>query len=270
MPKKDHNLELNGASSGSPDPYAAKYKMLGSEKLIGQLRQHEQLPKGTVYGVEVPGLPHPIHLRAGTSDLWVFDQIFLYQELAIDLGPDVGFIVDAGANIGLASIHLAHRFPEAHILALEVEQHNFELLLANARPYPNIRPLWKGLWKRRASLVIDNPQDEAWAFTVSEADLQAHSGIEGVSVADLLHDFSWARIDLLKMDIEGAESEVLSSGTEGWLDSVRVLAIEVHYDRPGCWEAFSRIAEQHPFTCKWSGEYAVLTRTAPREEPKQP
>ena len=201
-------------------------------------------------------------MRAGTSDLWVFDQIFLYKEMETDFGQDVAFIIDAGANIGLTSAYLANRFPSAQILALEVDQQNFELLAANTRPYPQITPLLKGLWNRRANLVIDNPGDYPWAFTVSEAGQEGSSTVEGISVADLLRDFGWERVDLLKMDIEGAELEVLSHGAEEWLDCVRVLAIEVHYQRIGCWEAFTRIAERGPFALKWCGEYAVLTRIA--------
>jgi FkbM family methyltransferase len=143
---------------------------------------------------------------------------------------------------------------------LEVDQQNFELLAANTRAYPRITPLLKGLWHRRASLVIDNPEDHAWAFTVSEASEEGSSTVEGISVADLLRDFGWERVDLLKLDIEGAELEVLSHGAEEWLDRVRVLAIEVHYQRIGCWEAFRRIAKLGSFALKWCGEYAVLTR----------
>ena len=183
-------------------------------------------------------------MRAGTSDLWVFDQIFLYKEMETDFGQDVAYIIDAGANIGLTSAYLANRFPNAQILALEVDQQNFELLAANTLPYPGVTPLLKGLWHRGANLVIDNPEDYAWAFTVSEAGEKGSSTVEGISVADLLRDFGWERVDLLKMDIEGAELEVLSRGTEEWFDRVRVLAVEFHFQRIGCWEVFCRIKEQ--------------------------
>jgi hypothetical protein len=215
-----HDKDKMGSEPGlstTPDSHRAKYEKLGSDQLIVQLRQNEELPKGSIFRVDLPELAHPISMRAGTSDLWVFDQIFLYKEMEADFGQDVAFIIDAGANIGLTSVYLANRFPSARILALEVDQQNFELLAANTRPYPCITPLLKGLWNRRANLV-------------------------------------------LKMDIEGAELEVLSHGTEEWLDRVRVLAIEVHYQRIGCWEAFRRIAEQGSFALKWCGEYAVLTR----------
>lgn len=56
-----------------------------------------------------------------------------------DFGQNLAFIIDAGANIGLTSVYLANRFPNARILALEVDQQNFELLAENARPYPTSR-----------------------------------------------------------------------------------------------------------------------------------
>jgi len=258
-PEKD-KIESGPGLSGARESYVAKYEKLGSDQLILQLLQNEELPKGGIFRVNLPELAHPISMRAGTSDLWVFDQIFLYREMETDFGQDVAFIIDAGANIGLTSVYLANRFPGAQILALEVNQQNFELLATNTRPYPHITPLLKGLWNRRTNLVIDNPEDYPWAFTVSEAEQERPATVEGIGIEDLLHDFGWRRVDLLKMDIEGAELEVLSHGSKEWLERVRVLAIEVHYQRPGCWEAFTRFVEQGRFALKWSGEYAVLTR----------
>jgi FkbM family methyltransferase len=251
-------LELNSG----PDPSLAKYQKLGSDEIIAQLRQNDELPKGTLFRVDLPELAHPISMRAGTSDLWVFDQIFVYKELETDLGENVTSIIDAGANIGLTSVYFANRFPEAQIIALEVDQQNFDLLAANARPYPRITPLLKGLWNRRTNLVIDNPEEYPWAFTVSEAGEGKAPIIEGISVSELLRQFGWYRLDLLKMDIEGAELEVLSQGAEEWLGCVSVLAVEFHWHRPGCWEACTRLAEQGSFVLKWCGQYAVLTRVA--------
>ena len=138
-------MELNPTPDRKLDDYAAKYEKLGSESLISQLRQNDKLPKGSVFRVDLAQLVHPIYLRAGTSDLWVFDQIFLYRELETDFGQGLGRIIDAGANIGLASVYLANRFPNSQILALEVDAQNFELLVKNTRACPQITPLRKGL-----------------------------------------------------------------------------------------------------------------------------
>ena len=97
--------------TSTPDSYRVKYEKLGSDELIAQLWQNEELPKGTMFRVNLPDLAHPISMRAGTSDMWVFDQIFLYKEMETDFGQDMAFIIDAGANIGLTSAYLANRFP---------------------------------------------------------------------------------------------------------------------------------------------------------------
>lgn len=260
--KREKKIEPEADPGGACDSHKAKYKEFGNEKLVNQLWQNEQLPKGSIFKVDLPELSHPIFMRAGTSDLWVFDQLFLYRELETDFENDIEFIIDAGANIGLTSAYLVNRFPNAQILALEIDQQNFELLAMNTRPYPRIRPLLKGLWNRRANLMIDNPDEYSWAFAVSETNQQGPSTIEGISVADLLRDFGWERVDLLKMDIEGAELKVLSRGAEEWLDRVRILAVEFHFRQPGCWEAFTSFAEQGQFALKWCGEYSVFTRIA--------
>ena len=109
------------------DSYRVKYEKLGSDELITQLWQNEELPKGSIFTVDLAELAHPISMRAGTSDMWVFDQIFLYKEMETDFGPEMAFIIDAGANIGLTSAYLANRFPNAKIVALEVDRENFEL-----------------------------------------------------------------------------------------------------------------------------------------------
>ncbi len=259
MSSEQRKAPLAPESSDAPD-YGIKYEKLGSDQSVAQLRQNEELPPGSIFTVNLPELAHPISMRAGTSDLWVFDQIFLYRELETDFGQDVAFIIDAGANIGLTSAYLANRFPNAQILALEVDRQNFELLTANTRQYPLVTPLLKGLWHRRATLMIDNPEEYSWAFTVSEVVQKESSTVEGIGVADLLRDFGWERVDVLKMDIEGSELEVLSHGTEAWLDFVRVLAVEFHFQRIGCWELFCQIRDQSQFALKWCGEYAVLSR----------
>ena len=269
MKREKKEIGPEAGPGGVCDSHKAKYEKFGNEKLVDQLWQNEQLPKGSIFKADLPELSHPICMRAGTSDLWVFDQIFLYRELETAFEHDVEFIIDAGANIGLTSAYLANQFPKAQILALEVDRQNFDLLAMNTRRYPRITPLLKGLWHRRANLMIDNPDEYSWAFTVCETNQKAPSTIEGISVADLLRDFGWGRVDLLKMDIEGSELEVLSHGAEDWLDRVRTLAVEFHFRRPGCWEAFTRIAEDGRFALKWCGEYSVFTRIAAQSEPTE-
>ena len=72
--------------------------------------------------------------------------------------------MDAGANIGLASILFANRFPQAKIFAIEPEHDNFNLLADNVCTYDNIVPLHAALWGENATIHLTDPGDGAWGF----------------------------------------------------------------------------------------------------------
>src|SRR5262245_59178053 len=97
-------------------------------------------PAGELVRVQVPPL-QPLFLRAGTSAILIFRQLFIRRELDFPLPGAPAVIIDAGANIGLASLYFAARFPQARILALEVEPSNFRMLTLNTRDYPQVTPL---------------------------------------------------------------------------------------------------------------------------------
>src|SRR6476660_2675755 len=65
------------------------------------------------------GIQNPIHIRLRTTDASIYSSILLGGEYAFDLPFSPKIIVDAGANIGMASIYFAHRYPEAKIIAIE-------------------------------------------------------------------------------------------------------------------------------------------------------
>jgi FkbM family methyltransferase len=204
-------------------------------------------------------------LRAGTSDVPVFRQIFVQQELGFPVEGDPRVIVDAGANIGLASLYFSARFPRARILALEVEPSNFRMLETNTEGCPQVTPLLLGLWSRRTRLRINNPGAQHWAFTVSEAGEAGHGTVEGVGVGDILGEYGLSTIDLLKLDVEGAELEVFSEHAAPWVARVGTIAVEFHDRfRPGCYQAALRALRGQGYTLTKWGEYTVFRRVGLR------
>src|SRR5438477_12484313 len=120
------------------------HSMLGFPKVVMLLLALwlKKLPGARfLFRLRTPALKHPVYLRFGTTDAWVFKEVLLDSEY--DFLPPISpkVIVDAGANIGLSSIFFANKFPEATIYALEPEESNFQLLEKNASAYPRIRPL---------------------------------------------------------------------------------------------------------------------------------
>jgi FkbM family methyltransferase len=195
-----------------------------------------------------------VWLRPGTTDCAVFDEVFRAQVYALDhQAPRV--IVDAGAHIGLTSVYWTHRFPSARIFAIEPHALNFELLCANARTRPRIQPIHGALWRGRDHLRIANPNGRTWSYRVT-----AGGTIPAFGVADVMADYDLPFVDVLKMDIEGAEIEVLDTAAE-WIDRVGTLVIELHErNRRGCEAALARALDGRGFSTTPSGGNLICRR----------
>jgi FkbM family methyltransferase len=184
---------------------------------------------------------HPILLRLNTSDIAVFKQVFLEQEYGIidHIGSKIETIIDAGANIGLTSIFLAQRHPAARIYAIEPDPSNFRLLQTNTSTYPAVHCLHGALWNKDENVAIASSEAENWAFQVTTCDSPIDAGIHGWRVSTLVREQDIGHISLLKMDIEGAEYEVLQDAAD-WIELVDNIVIELHENiRPGVEHLFT-------------------------------
>lgn len=218
-------------------------------------------PQGEFVAIKVPGLPRPIEIRAGSSDVGVFFQVFGDHQADFPVSCDPLVIVDAGANIGLTAAVFASRFPKAKVIALEIDSRNYSLLRRNTGAYPNIEPLHKGLWSNRARICVANPDAESWAFTASEVMESNAASVEALGISDILADFGLPHIDVLKIDIEGGEYEVFSSGVHDWIDRVGMIAVETHDRfRPGCTESIRNALAPYGFTESVWSEYLIFRR----------
>jgi FkbM family methyltransferase len=175
--------------------------------------------------VNLPQSKDLLSLRPNTSDMDVFQQVFINEEyeFPLDKAPEV--IVDAGSNIGLASIYYSIKYPDAKIIAIEPEDSNFLLLRENIKNYPNIVSTHKALWHTKTRLKISNPLGSKFSFRVETADDSQE--VISLTMEELMDEYGLSFIDILKMDIEGAEKEVFSQSLK-WLSKVGMIAIELH------------------------------------------
>jgi FkbM family methyltransferase len=254
-------LNIIAKIARASEAFRRRYGTVAGFVLWFRLRQHVRAQRGALHKVCVPGLRHPVFVRAQTSDVLVFIQIFVDGELEFSLPQKPSSIVDAGANIGLASIYFANRFPSSIILALEVEESNFELLKRNASFYPNITCVRKALWSGPAYLTIVNPMGESWAFRVGTSTSDNAASIPAVGVKELVQEFEGHRIDLLKIDIEGAEKEVFKNGMDQWINQVGTIAVELHDNiEPGCRNALVEGLKGLNRSMHQLGEYTIVTK----------
>jgi FkbM family methyltransferase len=150
---------------------------------------------------------------------------FIRQHEAKGLRP---LIVDAGANIGAASVFFADNFPPAHVVALEPEDTNFELLVKNSAGL-SIEPVRAAVASTSGRARVVDAGMGHWGYRTELIGLNDPAG----SVPCLTIDEIYASHGppyvpfLVKIDIEGAESELFSRNTD-WIERTPVLIIELH------------------------------------------
>ena len=191
--------------------------------------------------VRPPPLLHPVHLRLRTSDEFVYVDVLREGEYAFDLPFAPHVIVDVGANIGITSVYFAHIYPKARIVAIEAEASNFSLLCRNVRPYPAITPVHAALWSRDGEISVNASTSHRakWGFVTSEG---PGTKVRAITMRTVMREMQIGCVDVLKVDIEGAEKEVFE--TCDWMGDVRCLMIELHERfKPGCEEAVSRVVQ---------------------------
>jgi FkbM family methyltransferase len=238
--------------------YLRHVRLLGLRQSVGLLVRL-WLRRAEPVAFKVPGVRTPLLCRPLESDRFALWQIFESRELDFVLQNPPRFIIDAGANVGYASVYFANRYPGARIFAIEPEPDNCALFRKNCSGYPNIKLIKGALWSSNAPLVLVNPTKQSDTFRVKEPVSQIDGSVEGVTVEDILRCSGTEQVDLLKIDIEGAEEELFSSDCS-WLERIGTIAIEPHGER--CRELVFSATEARGFTVTQSSEeYVVLAKT---------
>jgi FkbM family methyltransferase len=195
---------------------------------------------------------------------------FSYPSLAAPLAADRGpLIVDAGANIGSASRYFLHRFPGARVVAIEPDPANFGLLAANCSAHGDVVLINKALWPETTRLALDHSLGaecavRTRAHSADPADDLAGCASSALSCGTITMQeiiASHGPVDLLKIDIEGAEAHLFSPRQDlSWLRDVSAIVIELH-DRyePGCSRHFWAAVRDFPVeACR--GENLYVSR----------
>ena len=219
--------------------------------------------------VTVPGVPYPFVLRGNHADILTFEQNFisnlwLWELCRQRLAPtDVRAVVDCGANIGITSIIFKQLFPECRLAAVEPSAENFAVLEQNLRPYDDVTLFHAGVWSRTTRLKVVDRYHIGYNGLVVEETPDA-DGIPALSVDDIARQARMKTIDIVKIDIEGAEREVFAGDYSSWLPSTRALIIEVHdYAMPGSSRSFIKAIARYDFDIFIGGESLFCLNARP-------
>jgi FkbM family methyltransferase len=193
-----------------------------------------------------------------SSDILVFSQIFKrneYQPL-VDMvcryeGEKKNFnILDAGGNVGFASMYLKNYFPASEIIIVEPAPRNFACMVQNIElnHLANVHSIKGAVWFNNSYLDLnyDFGDKKEWAVRTEESENTTET--KGYTVSELMKMYNWNCIDILKIDIEGAEKEIFEhEETEGaFLPVTKYIALEIH-DKFNCREQIERCLKKYDF-----------------------
>lgn len=179
-------------------------------------------------------------LKRNSSDAAVFKQLIMENEygdlirIFQDYNLTIETMIDAGANIGLASIYFKAFYPELNIIALEPTADTYYRLSQNydINKLKNTKAFQQGLWKENTFLQLDKSfrDKNEWSFRLIENKDSGLNTIKVKSMRTLLEENQWKQVDFLKIDIEGGEVDIFNSqdAVKDWLSKVKILAIEIH------------------------------------------
>ncbi len=212
------------------------------------------------FELPMPGTA-PVRCRPESSDLEAFWQVLVsgqFDFLKASSRPLRA--LDCGANIGTATLAILERCPAAVVVAIEPDPGNFAQLEANTRHLgPRVICLRAAVWSESGDLVFDERpyrDGRQWSTRVRAAQSGESGAILARDLPAIMSEVGWEGVDLVKIDIEGAETEVFRTA-DRWLSFVDCIAVELH-DADAV-SAFER-AVGTQFSIQHCGELTVGTR----------
>jgi FkbM family methyltransferase len=154
----------------------------------------------------------------------MYEDIFENEVYRFTCSKDSPRIIDCGANIGLSVCYFKRRFPKSQVIAFEPDPNNFAVLRRNCQAFswPDVELVPKAVW------TCEGRQQFAQEGTVAGRLVSEPSTERVVEVPTCrLKDYLDRRTHFLKIDIEGAETEVLLDCADS-LGEVDNLFVEYH------------------------------------------
>lgn len=164
-------------------------------------------------------------------------------------------IIDCGANIGTSVLHYISTYPKAHIIAIEPDKENFDLLTLNTFNL-NVTLLNKGVSCEDGIMKIEGDKDKPFAYYLTNNEQSSGELVDVVSIPTLLSMMKELHPFIIKIDIEGGESFLFNKNTQ-WIDDFYLITIELHdwlYPKKGTSRPFLNAISQYNRDFVYFGE----------------
>jgi FkbM family methyltransferase len=162
--------------------------------------------------------------------VYLFRSIFLDNEYYFNSIKKNPYIIDCGSNIGMSILYFKLLYPESEIIGFEPDEKNLSTLELNVREnnLKNVTIYKKGVSNSKGKLKFFYGSDEPDSLVKSlvAGDDEKYLEID----TDLLSSYINKDVDFLKLDIEGAELDVITDLIQnGKLGYVKEMIMEYHH-----------------------------------------
>ena len=179
-----------------------------------------------------------LYIRGGRADHYAFRRIYLYDEYRLsEYRHDTwDCVVDLGANVGFFSCLIA---PVARkVVCYEPIPENFAELEKNVESRPNISPVREAVAGKTGTLRLYRPKHNRWTgrysmyFETNPNTSEEFDEVPSITLDQVFSRHGIARCDLLKIDVEGAEYEILWATTDETFSKICRIYGEYHGVHP--------------------------------------
>jgi len=176
----------------------------------------------------------------------LFDREYSFVTAALE-GMEKPVVLDLGANAGTFPIYIFSMFPGAEVHSFEPGGRTYDILEKNRGLNPGYE--WKtyraAVWKEDGEIEFQN--FEASTSSRIAAGGKGNETVPSASLGTILGETAGGRkIDLVKMDIEGAEEEVLAGNEQLIAERVENMVVEIHPGRCSIENVISSLRKSYP------------------------
>lgn len=233
--RQDHNLPYSSNNEFLlldrlkllfPKSLKRKVKLLYNKNFREYEMEKERLkliPRYTQ--TEIDFLNKRITIPDIASFRFMKDEIFGKQIYKFSCESNNPYIIDCGANIGLSVIYFKQLFPEAIVTAFEPDSKIFNILKHNVNEVfelKDVKLIDKACSDKEGSISFYSEGADGGRFA-SNTDTKSIIEVRTIRLKNYLQQ----KVDFLKIDIEGAETDVILD-CENELKNVDKIFVEYH------------------------------------------
>jgi len=185
-------------------------------------------------------LRNGLKIIAKKEEFYSFKEILFANDYGIQNIRNNSLIVDIGANIGIFSLLVAHKFKNVKVYAFEPDPKAFSRLSKNIlinQQQNSVRAfnLAIGAKKEFRDFYVNKTTTVGNSFYIENI-ASNQSGlikVEVITLKDVFKMNNIAKCDFLKIDCEGAEYEIILSADSDVFSKIETIVLEYHLKGTG-------------------------------------